>query len=155
MISISLLLIKTRRIKVMIAMMTVTNLMIHQMTVMMTILKVRKVERKRRIKIKGKDQGIKIKKRETRIERGLLVEVIRGRKAKKGNLKNKEAKVRIKSAIDQKINQIGEKKMIEEIRIKTNIKINEVIHSNHLISTLVILYYFFLTMNNFSIIKLS
>lgn len=124
-------------------MMTVTTLMIHQMIVMMTILKVRKVEKKRRIKIKGKDQETKIKKKETRIERGLLVEVIRGRKAKKGNLKNKEAKVRIKSAIDQKINQIGEKKMIEEIRIKTNIKINEVIHSNHLISTLVILYYFF------------
>lgn len=143
MISTSLLLIKTRRIKVMIAMMTVTTLMIHQMIVMMTILKVRKVEKKRRIKIKGKDQETKIKKKETRIERGLLVEVIRGRKAKKGNLKNKEAKVRIKSAIDQKINQIGEKKMIEEIRIKTNIKINEVIHSNHLISTLVILYYFF------------
>lgn len=143
MISTSLLLIKTRRIKVMIAMMIVTILMIRQMIVMMTILKVRKVERKRRIKIKGKDQETKIKKRETRIERGLLVEVIRGRKAKKGNLKNKEAKVRIKSAIDQKINQIGEKKMIEEIRIKTNIKINEVIHSNHLISTLVILYYFF------------
>lgn len=143
MISTSLLLIKTRRIKVTIAMMTVTTLMIHQMIVMMTILKVRKVERKRKIKIKGKDQETKIKKRETRIERGLLVEVIRGRKAKKGNLKNKEAKVRIKSAIDQKINQIGEKKMIEEIKIKTNIKINEVIHSNHLISTLVILYYFF------------
>ena len=144
MISTSLLLIKTRRIKVMIAMMIVTILMIRQMIVMMTILKVRKVERKRRIKIKGKDQETKIKKRETRIERGLLVEVIRGRKAKKGNLKNKEAKVRIKSAIDQKINQIGEKKMIEEIRIKTNIKINEVIHSNHLISTLVILYYLFI-----------